>query len=180
MSESLRTLDVGPILEAGGDPLTEIMRVAGSLESGEGLRLLAPFKPVPLFSVMQNKGFSHTEKALDGGVWEVIFTPSGDGPAAPSAALAASAAAADPDSWPAPSHTIDMRGMPPPEPLILTLETVEGMGVGEVMEGCYDRDPVLLFPELDARGHLYQSEKRSSNEYRVRILRGVSQEEDAS
>lgn len=178
MSESLLQLDVRPILKAGGEPFGEIMRVTASLASGQGLCLLAPFKPVPLFSVMEGKGYTHTEKELGGGDWEIIFMPHGGGAAAPPGAAAdTDAAPPEPAGWPAPSQRIDLRGMPPPEPLVLTLETVEALAVGEVMEGCYDRDPVLLYPELDTRGHHYQSEKRSASEYRVRIRRGGSQEQ---
>src|SRR5690606_38552461 len=73
MNASLQTLDVRPTLRAGGEPFQEIMQAVASLDSGQGLRLLATFRPVPLFKVMQNKGYAHSERPLDGGDWEVIF-----------------------------------------------------------------------------------------------------------
>ena len=68
-------VDVRPILRAGGEPFSVIMAALERLEPGQGLRLYATFKPVPLFAVMADKGFAHSEQALDGGEWEVLFTP---------------------------------------------------------------------------------------------------------
>ena len=73
---SLATLDVRDILKSGGEPFAEIMQAIASLSPGQGLRLLATFKPVPLFGIMAQRGFGHTEREIGGGDWEVIFTPS--------------------------------------------------------------------------------------------------------
>jgi len=70
-----RTLDVRPILQAGGEPFGEIMQAVASLERHQSLRLLATFKPVPLFAVMEQRGYRHVVQPLDGGDWEVIFSP---------------------------------------------------------------------------------------------------------
>ncbi len=78
-SPSLSTLDVRDILKAGGEPFSEIMQAVDALWPGQSLRLLATFKPVPLFGVMAQRGFGHTERQIGGGDWEVIFTPSAQG-----------------------------------------------------------------------------------------------------
>ncbi len=70
------TLDVREILKAGGEPFSHITQAVGALAPGQSLRLLAPFKPVPLFGVMAPRGFGHTEREIGGGDWEVLFTPS--------------------------------------------------------------------------------------------------------
>ena len=62
------TLDVRPLLARGEEPFAAIMAAADSLRSGQVLRLLAPFRPVPLFSVMTNRGFTAEEHALPGGL----------------------------------------------------------------------------------------------------------------
>ena len=69
------TLDVRDILKAGGEPFSHIMQAVESLPPGQGLRLLATFKPVPLFGVMAQRGFGHTEREIGGGDWEVVFMP---------------------------------------------------------------------------------------------------------
>lgn len=73
---SLSTLDVREILRAGGEPFSKIMAAVDALSPGQGLRLLATFKPVPLFGVMAERGFGHAEHEIGGGDWEVVFTPS--------------------------------------------------------------------------------------------------------
>lgn len=178
MSISLQTLDVRPILKAGGEPFPEIMKAVSGLGAGQGLRLLANFKPVPLFAVMQKKGYTHGERELDGGDWEVVFTPA-ESPVAAGAAPAASAVPGpsrpgqdDPTGWPAPRHTLDNRGMMPPEPLVITMEAVEGMASGDVLECFYDREPLLLYPELQTRGHYAHCEKQGPSDYRVLIRIG--------
>ncbi len=73
------TLDVRELLKSGGEPFSEIMRTVASLAPGQSLRLLAIFKPAPLFAILADRGFSHTEREIDGGEWEVIFTPADHG-----------------------------------------------------------------------------------------------------
>ena len=68
-------VDVRPLLRAGAEPFSVIMAALDRLEPGQGLRLFATFKPIPLFGVMADRGFEHSEIALDGGEWEVLFTP---------------------------------------------------------------------------------------------------------
>lgn len=170
MTDSLQTLDVRPILRAGGEPFPEIMQAVAQLKAGQGLRLLATFKPVPLFAVMQKKGYAHCEKELGQGDWEVIFTS--ESAVAPPPAAVAQPGRDDASAWPAPSQTLDNRGMMPPEPMVITLETLERMTPGEVLEGWYDRDPLLLYPELQTRGHAAHCEKTGASEYRVLIRCG--------
>lgn len=68
-------LDVRPILRDGGEPFGEIMGAVNNLQPGQGLRLLATFKPVPLFSVLGAKGFTHEEREIGDGDWEILFRP---------------------------------------------------------------------------------------------------------
>ena len=68
-------VDVRPILRAGGEPFSVIMGALERLAPGQGLRLLATFKPVPLFNVMAQRGFAHSEREIGSGDWEVVFTP---------------------------------------------------------------------------------------------------------
>lgn len=155
-----RTLDVRPILASGGEPFADIMTAVAGLEHGQGLRLIAPFKPVPLFAVMEKKGFSHTETPLEGSDWEVLFKPG----AKPTAVAALRA---DASAWPTPARTLDKRGLQPPEPMVRILETLESMKPDEVLEAINERDPVFLYPELAKRGHAIHVEPRDGSGFRV-------------
>ncbi len=74
-------LDVRPILRSGGEPFAKIMEAVQGLAPGQGLRLFATFKPAPLFHVLGSQGFTHEATELDGGEWEVLFSPAGAAPA---------------------------------------------------------------------------------------------------
>ena len=140
-------VDVRPILRAGGEPFSTIMTALDRLQPGEGLRLYATFKPVPLFGVMADRGFAHSEKELDGGEWEVLFTPADLVPEQlppPSPAL---------DAWPEPVVRLDNRDLDPPEPMVRILGAAETLQPGETLSALLRREPVFLFPHLEKRGY---------------------------
>ena len=142
-------VDVRPILRAGGEPFSIIMAALERLEPGEGLRLYAPFKPVPLFDVMASKGFEHREAELEGGEWEIRFMPD-DG----SVGIAEPVTAAPRDGdWPEPAVHLDNRDLDPPEPMVRILAAAEKLAPGETLSALLRREPVFLFPQLEKRGY---------------------------
>jgi hypothetical protein len=57
--------------------------------------------------------------------------------------------ATEPRRWAdAVGEHIDVRGLPPPEPLVEILRLVNTLGSGTAVVVHHDRDPVLLYPEL--------------------------------
>jgi uncharacterized protein (DUF2249 family) len=132
-------LDVGPILQAGTDPFSAIMATLERLEPGQGLRLYAPFKPVPLFGVMAKKGFAHQEDELGGGNWEVRFSPVG----------------AD-QIWPEPVIDIDNRELDPLQSTVKILAVIEQLAPGQTLSALLAREPVVLFRDLEQRGHQWR------------------------
>ncbi len=141
-------VDVRPILRAGGEPFSVIMAALDQLKPGQGLRLTATFKPIPLFAVMADKGFAHSERALDGGEWEVLFTPAEAKPAA-----APVSGKATFDAWPEPSVRLDNRDLEPPEPMVRILGAAEKLAPGATLSALLRREPVFLFPQLEKRGY---------------------------
>ncbi len=162
------TLDVRPILRAGGEPFGAIMQSVAALAPGEGLRLLATFEPVPLFKVLGAKGFAHEAHRLGDGDWEVLFTPAAKAAATPSRGTAAQ----PPDgAWPAAGATLDNRGLLPPEPMVRILEAVDKLAPGAVLEAINDREPLFLYPELEQRGHAIRTERQEAG-WRLLIRHG--------
>jgi uncharacterized protein (DUF2249 family) len=144
-------VDVRPTLRSGGEPFGEIMQAVGALKPGEGLRLLATFKPTPLLQVLGSKGFSHTVTELAGGDWEVLFSPTGKAGGSAPAATADSG-----EDWPEPVRELDNRELDPPEPMVRILVATETMAPGEVLSALLCREPIFLFPELAKRGHAWR------------------------
>jgi uncharacterized protein (DUF2249 family) len=151
MTDAFVELDVRPILRAGGEPFEEIMQAVTGLRPGQGLRLLASFKPVPLFSVLGARGFGHEARELADGDWEVLFRPvaaaTEPSPAAPPA---------DDADWPEPVRHLDNRDLDPPEPMVRILATTETLNKGDVLCALLCREPIFLIPQLAKRGHAWR------------------------
>jgi uncharacterized protein (DUF2249 family) len=139
-------VDVRPILRAGGEPFSAIMAALDRLQPDEGLRLYATFKPIPLFGVMADRGFAHSERELDGGEWEVLFTPANIAPAETPPVSQSS------DIWPEPVVRLDNRDLEPPEPMVRILGAAQQLAPGETLSALLRREPVFLFPHLEKRG----------------------------
>ncbi|HUZ64978.1 MAG TPA: DUF2249 domain-containing protein [Acetobacteraceae bacterium] len=167
-----RTLDVRPELRAGGEPFPRIMQAVASLEPGQTLRLLATFEPIPLYAVLGRKGLAH--RAIHHGEedWEILFTPEASAaPAPPPPRPASGGHVGDGAGWLAPKQSLDNRGLQPPEPMVRILSALEQLAPGEVIEAWNDREPLLLYPELEARGAAIQVRQEVAG-VRLLIRRG--------
>jgi uncharacterized protein (DUF2249 family) len=172
MTDVFVDLDVRPTLRAGGEPFQQIMETVAALAPGQGLRLLATFKPTPLLSMLGSKGFSHEARELDGGDCEVLFRPRQAG-AASGPALGVQAA--DPADWPEPTQHLDNRDLDPPEPMVRILAATEAMQAGDVLCALLCREPVFLLPELAKRGHAWRGGFDADGKtYRILVRIGVA------
>jgi uncharacterized protein (DUF2249 family) len=168
MSIPHRDLDVRPILRAGGEPFSVIMEAVEALKPGQSLRLLATFKPIPLFQVLGARGFTPSAREIGNGDWEVIFAPSGSAePHEISEPQTLQPSGAD--AWPPPTIELDNRDLDPPEPLVRTLEGVEQLPPGETLVALLPREPLFLFDELKARGYSWRGSLELDGSYRIVI-----------
>lgn len=168
MPQEFKELDVRSILQNGGEPFEEIMRAVGALHPGQGLRLFAPFRPQPLFRVMDSKGFDHEVVELDNGDFEVRFVPRME------EEVAISENAVSPELWAEPSVDLDLSDLDPPEPMQRILSEAEALNPGEVIFAVLSREPVFLFPELTRRGHQWVGNfDRDGSAYRIMIRIGT-------
>lgn len=167
-------LDVRPLLHAGQEPFAAIMAAVDGLARGQALRLIAPFRPVPLYKVMANRGYGASERALPGSDWEVVFTPKGAMPVDTGLAAGSSPSAA---GWKSPIEELDLRELDPPEPMVRILDTLGMLEAGDVLFALLSREPLFLFPELAKRGHEWAGNfDTAGRDYRLLIRHG----EDAS
>jgi len=139
-------LDVRPILRDGGEPFQAIMSAVRGLAPGQGLKLFATFRPQPLFAVMAGQGFDHEVLVIEGGDFEVRFTPKQE-------MVVISDGAISPEVWADPTLELDLSDLPPPEPMVRILSEVEKMSEGQVLFALLAREPLFLYPELTKRGH---------------------------
>lgn len=59
-------------------------------------------------------------------------------------------------------ETLDVRELPPPEPLQRTLERLQALDDGTVLAQLNDRPPQFLYPKLEGRGYRYETARRTT------------------
>jgi len=67
----VRTLDVR---EIDGEPFTDIMAQLDSLADDERLLLINTFEPVPLYDVLEQRGFAFETAQEPDGTWHITIT----------------------------------------------------------------------------------------------------------
>lgn len=66
---------------------------------------------------------------------------------------------------------IDVRGLPPPEPLVAILRLIDGGDAPSRVVVHHDRDPLLLYPQLAERKWTVQRIAAPADEVRLRLER---------
>ncbi len=109
-------LDVRDELAAGREPLPQILAVAERLGHGQVLHLRSPFRPSPLAARLGHLGFASHSFCFGDDDWSTWFWKA-DVPTHLPQIVAPVA--------PAPIGVLDLRLLPPPEPLLVILQRVE-------------------------------------------------------
>ncbi len=161
-------LDVRPELARGTEPFGLIMATVDRLAPGQALRLIAPFRPVPLFTVMANRGFGCADRPCEDGGWQVTFTPLAPEPEpglAPGSAPGAM-------FWPEPARVLDLAGQAMPDRVVLA--ALAAMAPGEVLFALLDRAPMDLLAELARRGDEWAGNYAADGSaYRLMVRAGM-------
>jgi uncharacterized protein (DUF2249 family) len=161
------------------------MTAANGLAEGEQMLVIAPFEPAPLFGVLAKKGFGHSSRQTPSGDWEVLFTREAGATPADSRATVRSAdiCVGAPMTTPtgrqecrrslAPGtvEVVDARGLEPPQPMVLILETLAALPAGASLRAMTDRRPIHLYPILEERGFTAETEEQSNDTFITHIRR---------
>jgi uncharacterized protein (DUF2249 family) len=171
MSSEIITLDVRDEINQGREPFGKIMGTVARLRPDEKLRLIAPFEPLPLYSVLAKRGYSHASKQLESGDWEVVFTP-GDGQKTEakhdtSAAASSGVGTAKPSSY----VDLDARGLEPPQPMVKILEALATLPADAGLRAQTDRRPMHLFAHLEERGFISETAEQTDGSFLTNIRR---------
>jgi uncharacterized protein (DUF2249 family) len=158
-------LDVRGVLAAGDEPFAQIMSAVEQLGPGGALVLRTPFEPRPLYAVLGRRGFAHWTERHAADDWTVWFWRE-PGEAGPGAVPAPPAPAVG-------TTTLDVRGLEPPQPMVLVLERLEALAENVTLEVLHDRRPLFLYPQLDERGFTYATDEPAPGVVRIRIRRGT-------
>lgn len=172
-------LDVREDLRAGREPFSKIMAAVSALRESEVLHLRAIFEPAPLFTVLGKRGFAHESHAHAPDDWSVWFwrpeaehvasSATGVSENIPTDPASARVARVDPHNpsilW------LDVRGLQPPEPLVLTLAALETLPHGHTLIQVNVRVPQFLIPMLGERGYACEIDESHADHVLVRIRR---------
>ncbi len=166
-AEKILQLDVRPAINSGKDPFLEIMTTIKSLKEDEVLHLINSFEPIPLYSVLENKGYKHwTEN--DGNTFNVFFYKEGEAQI-DSAKAATNNKNIDKDFENV--IELDVRELAPPEPMMKILENISRVDDKTIMLVHHHRDPMMLYPKLEERGYSAVANKINENYYKVVITK---------
>lgn len=145
--------DVRPIIAQGGDPFNDVMTLASKMQTGDMLRMDAPFNPAPLRRIMGGRGFSSYAQRLAPDHFHIWFCKN-------NRADGSDSVLEDDPTCPATARTweedgkrhVDTRGLQPPGPLLAVIRFLDETPRTERIILHHDREPVYLFPELAQRG----------------------------
>jgi len=157
-------LDVREDIRQGREPFARIMAAVRTLGADQVLVLRAPFEPLPLYNVLGPRGLAHWTECRADDDWWVWFYRAADAQPADAAAVGA----------PAPARAapgLDVRGLEPPQPMVRVLEALDRLAPGGTLEVIHDRRPVFLYPQLDARGFVHETDEPAPGVVRIRIRR---------
>jgi uncharacterized protein (DUF2249 family) len=166
VSETRRVhLDVREDIRRGQEPFARIMAAVKALAGDQVLALRTPFEPIPLYDVLGKRGFAHWTERRASDDWSVWFYRDAAPRAEPLAAPAPAASG---------RTVLDVRGLEPPQPMVRVLEEIERLGPGAELEVHHDRRPMFLYPQLDERGFVHETDEPEPGLVRILIRRGAA------
>lgn len=170
--EDILEFDVRPILQAGTDPLQQILERIKSVQPGQALKIINTFEPTPLMLLLQKKGYETFTDELSKDLFETYFYKQSE-------VVSEKAAAKTGDSdWDAlvrkyerQTTGIDVRFLEMPQPMMRILEALEKMNTNEALYVYHKRVPVFLLPELNDRNFEYRIKEVSDGEVHMLIFK---------
>ncbi len=171
-------LDVRPIISSGSDPLKIILQTVRGMRQGQALHLINSFEPIPLYSVLGDRGFEHLTRNVQG-VWHVWFFKPGGGE---SVHIGQNNTGENVQQYDRGGEVegeriieLDVRGLAPPEPMMRILEKLSEVDEKTTLLVHHHREPMLLYEKLEQRGYQAVTEKVGDDYYKVVIRKQAGQ-----
>lgn len=154
MQETGSEIDVGAILASGGSPFEIIEEKVKALAPNESVAFLAPFEPTPLYQHFSVWGVSHKVEKTGSGFRIVVRRKDG----------------AREVGVP---RFMDLRNLPPPEPMTRTIEAYQELNDGQCLVVHVPHRPVHLLDFLDQNGISWEEQEQADGSFHIYIMKGT-------
>ncbi len=170
--EQVIDFDVRPIINAGADPLKQIVEKVKTVPVGGVLKITNSFAPTPLIALLEKQGFESYINMVSDELTETYFYKKN-----------ASAEVADEpektsEGWDemiqkyeGKLDEIDVRRLEMPMPMMTILAALDKITNDKALFVYHKRIPVFLLPELKERQFDYRIKEVSENEIRLLIFK---------
>ncbi|MCL5276705.1 MAG: DUF2249 domain-containing protein, partial [Deltaproteobacteria bacterium] len=161
------SLDVRDVMRSGREPFGVIMRAAAKIRQGEALVLETIFEPAPLYDVLKDRGFEHQTEVLAEDHYRVWFYRTAEREGRREG-LGVSERLREEDD----TVYLDVRGLEPPGPMAMILETMAGLDPSKRLVVQHERIPMFLYPKLDEHGYRYETKELGPHSVQLVIRKG--------
>ncbi len=162
------TLDVRPIIASGADPFQKIMQAVNALNEGQTLSIINVFEPLPLISVLKNKGFQSWTMQVAPDEYHTFFKKNLSGNSELNAEKNSDIDSADSFDlkvigFGSNIKEIDVRDLEMPEPMVTILNAIAVLPEDHALFVHHKKIPQFLLPELKDRGFDWLTREVSEN-----------------
>lgn len=174
--ELVHTLDVRPTIEAGKDPLKDIMKAVKGIPEGGALKLINSFEPTPLIKLLEQQGYKYFYDPIDGDTTETWFYKEDGGENGIQLDTNAIDAARQGfeemlQQFSENIVEIDVRQLQMPLPMQTILATLEDLPEGKALYVNHKRVPMFLLPELKDGGFDYRIKDIAEGDVKLLIFK---------
>lgn len=154
----IMVLDVRPTIESGADPFKEIMAAVKELKESETLKVINVFEPIPLITILKEKGYKSRTDEISNDEFHTFFTKEtkvshqeivADMP------ISEGSFEEKLVSFGGNIKEIDVRLLEMPEPMVTILKEIETLPEEHVLLVNHKKVPQFLLPELKSRGYTW-------------------------
>lgn len=166
-------LDVRPVITSGKDPLNIILEKIKTLQSGQVLKIINTFEPIPLILLLEKQGFETYTDVIDDNLIETYFYKKSPflQPEPTNTADATKGWDEIMERFNDKLQMIDVRELEMPLPMLTILEALDQLPADTALYVYHKRIPVFLLPELTERKLGYRIHEISSNEVHLVIFK---------
>lgn len=166
-------LDVRETLASGKDPLNLILDKVKSVQTGQALKIINTFEPVPLIKMLEKKGFVTYADVISNDLVETYFYKKLD-----NEGIEVAPAENANHGWGEVLQrfddklvTIDVRALEMPQPMLTILSELDKLPEESALYVYHKRIPVFLLPELTDKKFDYRIKEITDGEVHLLIYR---------